>query len=163
MCAQINSLLWISSQERFLVCLPNFSHRVWMPFKIHRRFKFKSVPKNLSWILLGIWSWAYWESCSKYLDIVSCKVYIFLEHGNASILNFKIWRNLKFIWKSIKWAGPTRQWPCTFGLTHHLSSNSANAIATMPPPVCSVSLTSAVATMPPPVCSVSLTLATKLP
>jgi hypothetical protein len=114
--AQINSLWWRSSQERFLVGLPYFSHRVWTPFKIHRRFKFEYVPKFLSWILLGIWCQAYWESCSKYWGLASCKVCILLEHEKASILNFKVQKNLKFIWKSIKWAGPTGQWTCTFGL-----------------------------------------------
>jgi hypothetical protein len=61
------------------------------PFKIHRRFKFESVPKLITWISLWIISWPNWHSLSEYSILSSCKVWEFLEQWKVSILNLQIW------------------------------------------------------------------------
>jgi hypothetical protein len=57
------------------------------PFKIHGKFKLEYVPEFITWIMLRIWDQPNWESCSKYSNLASHKVYIFSKKGKASILN----------------------------------------------------------------------------
>jgi hypothetical protein len=51
------------------------------------------------------------ESCSKYSNLATCQVLIFLEQRKASILNWQFWAELE-IWKKMcNQAEPTSQWP----------------------------------------------------
>jgi hypothetical protein len=80
---------------------PRFFPQGLNPFNILRRFKFESVRKFIPWILLGICSRPYWESCLKFSNIASYKVWVFLEHSKVLVLNFKIWKEFIY-WKKIQ-------------------------------------------------------------
>jgi hypothetical protein len=86
-CTHLNSKLWIPIQVRILENFPDFSCKVWTPLK----FKFDSILKFITWIMLGIWSPPNWESCSNYSNLVSSKVWIFLEQGKVGLCNLQFW------------------------------------------------------------------------
>jgi hypothetical protein len=91
------------------------------PFKIHNRFKFEFVSEFITRILLIIWSWPNLESYSTYSNIYACKVWVFLEQGNTSILNLEVWASLnnleiQFLTEVLGW--PNSVVSTDHGLTH---------------------------------------------
>jgi hypothetical protein len=84
------------------------------PFKIHRRFKFCSVPEFISWLLLIFWSGPNLESWSEYLYLAPCKIWIFLEQGKSSILNLQFWAELEIWKKFLIGQGPPVSSPTVF-------------------------------------------------
>jgi hypothetical protein len=72
----------------------------------------------MTWILLGIWSWPNWESCSTYSNLGSCHVWVLLELREAFNLNFKIWSGFVYLenaWNRF-WARPIAI--VTIGIKH---------------------------------------------
>jgi hypothetical protein len=91
-----------------------FLENVWTPLKFIEDSNIEYVPRFLTLFILGIWSLHNWEHCEKYSNLASCKIWNFLEHGKASILNLQFSAEDWILEKNLNLAGLTCQRPISY-------------------------------------------------